>query len=56
MELTEKMVSSQTIFEGRIIRVTLDKAQLPDGSLAGREVVYHPGGAVSYTHLRAHET
>lgn len=44
MELTEKMVSSQTIFEGRIIRVTLDKAQLPDGSLAGREVVYHPGG------------
>lgn len=44
MELTEKMVSSQTIFEGKIIKVTLDQAQLPDGSLASREVVYHPGG------------
>lgn len=44
MELTEKMVSSQTIFEGKIIKVTLDQAQLPDGKLASREVVYHPGG------------
>ena len=44
MDLTEKMVSSQTIFEGKIIKVTLDQARLPDGSLAAREVVYHPGG------------
>ena len=44
MDLTEKMVSSQTIFEGKIIKVTLDQAQLPDGKLASREVVYHPGG------------
>ena len=38
------MISSQTIFEGKIIKVTLDQARLPDGSLASREVVYHPGG------------
>ncbi len=44
MDLKETMVSSQTIFEGKIIKVTLDQAQLPDGSLAPREVVYHPGG------------
>lgn len=44
MDLSEKMVSSQTIFEGKIIKVTLDQARLPDGSLASREVVYHPGG------------
>ena len=44
MDLSEKMVSSQTIFEGKIIKVTLDQARLPDGTLAGREVVYHPGG------------
>lgn len=44
MDLREKMVSSQTIFEGKIIKVTLDQARLPDGSLAPREVVYHPGG------------
>ena len=44
MDLREERVSSKTIFEGRIIRVTLDQARLPDGSLASREVVYHPGG------------
>ena len=44
MDLSEKMVSSQTIFDGKIIKVTLDQAQLPDGTLAAREVVYHPGG------------
>lgn len=44
MELTERMVSSQTIFEGHIIKVTLDQAELPNGKLAEREVVYHPGG------------
>ena len=44
MKLTERRVSSQTIFEGHIIKVTLDQAELPDGSLATREVVYHPGG------------
>ncbi len=44
MDLSEKTVSSQTIFEGKIIKVTLDQARLPDGSLAAREVVYHPGG------------
>ena len=44
MDLSEKMVNSQTVFEGRIIKVTLDQVRLPDGSLASREVVYHPGG------------
>ena len=44
MDLTEQMVSSQTIFEGQIVKLTLDQARLPDGNLASREVVYHPGG------------
>lgn len=44
MDLTERMVESQTIFEGKIIKVTLDQARLPNGDLAAREVVYHPGG------------
>ncbi len=38
------MESSRTIFEGKIIKGTLDQARLPDGNLASREVVYHPGG------------
>lgn len=44
MDLTERMVESKTIFEGKIVRLTLDQAELPNGSLAAREVVYHPGG------------
>ena len=44
MDLTERMVESKTIFEGKIVRVTLDQAELPNGTLAAREVVYHPGG------------
>ena len=44
MDLTERKVSSQTIFEGQIVKLTVDQARLPDGNLASREVVYHPGG------------
>ncbi|NBI66047.1 NUDIX hydrolase [Pseudoflavonifractor sp. 60] len=44
MNLAERRVHSDTIFEGKIIKVTKDQAELPDGSLASREVVNHPGG------------
>ena len=44
MELTEKTLSSQTIYDGRIVHLTLDEAELPDGTHAKREVVNHPGG------------
>ncbi len=44
MKLIEKTVSSQTVFEGKIITVLRDVAELPDGNTATREVVRHPGG------------
>ena len=44
MNLTERKVRSETIFDGKIIRVTRDQAELPNGVLAVREVVEHPGG------------
>ena len=44
MDLTEKMVSSETLFEGHIVRLKLDQALLPNGKQAAREVVEHPGG------------
>lgn len=44
MELLEKRLSGQTMFEGKIITVKLDKVLLPDGAQASREVVEHPGG------------
>lgn len=44
MDLTEREVGSQTLFEGRIVRLTLDQVRLPSGKQTQREVVYHPGG------------
>ena len=39
MDLTERMESSQTIFEGHIVKLTVDQVRLPDGNPAQREVV-----------------
>lgn len=44
MELWEKTVDSQVLFEGRIVRLRKDTVALPNGHLATREVVDHPGG------------
>lgn len=44
MDLTEKTLSQEYIFQGRILKMRVDEALLPDGSTAGREVVEHPGG------------
>ena len=44
MDLNERKVRSETIFDGKIIKVLKDQAELPNGSLAVREVVEHPGG------------
>ena len=45
MDMTEIQVSSSRQFTGNIISVRVDQVRLPDGSLAGRECVMHPGGA-----------
>ncbi len=44
MELTEKTVASEEIFAGRIVRLHVDKVELPNGHVSTREVVEHPGG------------
>ena len=44
MELTEKMLSSEKIFDGRILHVRRDTVLLPNGHQSTREVVDHPGG------------
>ena len=44
MDLLENTLSSQTVFEGKIITVKVDTALLPNGMQASREVVKHPGG------------
>lgn len=44
MELYEKTLNSKTIFDGRVIHITLDEIELPNGHRSSREVVGHPGG------------
>lgn len=44
MELNEIQVATSTVFKGNIVTVLLDEVQLPNGKLAPREVVRHPGG------------
>ena len=46
MELLEKTVSSEIKFKGHIVTLRLDQAELPNGRIASREVVEHPGGVV----------
>lgn len=44
MELLEKTLESQLIYQGVIVTLRMDKAQLVNGRTARREVVEHPGG------------
>ncbi|TKH41871.1 ADP-ribose pyrophosphatase [Paenibacillus terrae] len=41
--LEEKTVSTQPIFEGKVISLQVDTVELPDGSTGKREIVKHPG-------------
>lgn len=44
MRLEEKTLSSETLYEGRIVTLTLDDVELPNGDKAKREVIKHPAG------------
>ncbi len=44
MHLSEKTLEKEVVFEGRIITVRKDKAELEDGTVAARELVIHSGG------------
>ncbi len=44
MNLEEKTISEEYKYKGRIINLRYDTALLPNGSVAGREVIEHPGG------------
>lgn len=40
--MEEKVLSRQTHFQGKLLRLEVAQVQLHDGSLAQREIVYHP--------------
>ena len=44
MKLFEKTLSSQSVFDGKVLHITLDEVELENGKKSKREVVNHPGG------------
>lgn len=46
MDLTEKRLEGQLVFEGDFIQVHRDQVRLPDGSIGIREYIKHPGAVV----------
>ena len=44
MDLTERQLSRETIYEGKILHIYRDDVLLPNGRTSVREVAEHPGG------------
>ncbi len=44
MDLTEKQISFDYKFKGKIVNMRVDEALLPNGTVAKREIVEHNGG------------
>jgi len=43
LKLAEKTLSSEYVYQGRMINLRVDQVELPDGKSAQREIVEHPG-------------
>ncbi len=44
MNFEEKTISSEQIYDGKVIRVRVEKVELPDGTISERELIGHSGG------------
>jgi len=44
--LVERLVRSESVFDGNFLKVRRDQVRLPDGHLASREHVVHPGAVM----------
>ena len=42
-DLSEKPLSSRTVYQGRLLDVREDRVRLPNGKESGREYIVHPG-------------
>ncbi len=45
-DFSETRIDSETVFEGRLLKVRRDTVRLPDGNPATREYIRHPGAAL----------
>ena len=44
MDISEKILTTERVYEGKIINLEITSVTLPDGNPAKREIVRHPGG------------
>ena len=44
MDLNERVIKTEKIFDGKVVKLRVDTVELPDKKLATREVIGHPGG------------
>ena len=44
--LGETPVDSETVYDGKLLHVKRDRVRLPDGSIATREYIVHPGAVL----------
>jgi len=52
-ELRETKISSETVFKGKLLHVTRDQVELPNGKHSLREGIHHPGAVVIVPFLDA---
>ena len=45
-DLTETTLSSETVYQGRLLQVKCDRVALPNGGESTREYIVHPGAVV----------
>ena len=45
-DMTEKQLASETVFQGKLLRVKCDAVSLPDGKPATREYIEHDGAVM----------
>ena len=46
VDLTETQLASETVFQGKLLRVKCDEVRLPDGKTATREYIEHDGAVM----------
>ena len=44
MRLEEKTIESKQIYDGKVVKLFVDKAEVENGDIVNREVIKHPGG------------
>lgn len=45
MTFSEKKTGGEVLYNGKILRLSVDEVELPNGSVAKREIIHHSGGA-----------